>query len=257
MSGVLDSFKLKGKIALVTGGNRGIGKAISIALAQAGADIAIQARDEAASLKTVAEIEKLGVRAVFLKGDVTSADDVNSVVSRVAGIFGKIDVLVNNAGIVRNVKAEEMTWSDWHDVINTNLNGVFLMSQAVGRQMIKQKSGSIINISSMSGNIVNWPQPQCSYNAAKAAVSHLTRSLAMEWAEHNVRVNAIAPGYIATELTQLGLNTDWGRTWVDLTPQKRVGKPEELGGLAVYLASNASTYVTGSIIVIDGGYSII
>ncbi|HZK55279.1 MAG TPA: glucose 1-dehydrogenase [Desulfosporosinus sp.] len=257
MSNIIDTFRLAGKVALITGGNRGIGRAISFALAEAGASIVIMARDEVTSLSTISEIQKLGNEGTFFKGDVTISDDVNKVVDQVVRKFGKIDVLVNNAGIVRNVKAEEMTWSDWFDVINTNLNGVFLMSQQVGKQMIKQKKGSIINISSMSANIVNWPQPQSSYNASKAAVSHLTKSLAMEWATHNIRVNAIAPGYISTELTEHALTTDWGKIWVDLTPQKRVGSPEELGGLAVYLASEASSYVTGSVIVIDGGYSII
>lgn len=257
MSNIIDTFRLAGKVALITGGNRGIGKAISFALAEAGATIVIMARDEPTSIKTISEIQGLGNEGAFYKGDVTISDDVSKVVDQVVQKFGKIDILVNNAGIVRNVKAEEMDWSDWYDVINTNLNGVFLMSQQVGKQMIKQGKGSIINISSMSANIVNWPQPQCSYNAAKAAVSHLTKSLAMEWAVHNIRVNAIAPGYISTELTKSALTTDWGKIWIDLTPQKRVGTPEELGGLAVYLASEASSYVTGSIIVIDGGYSII
>ncbi|KLU62265.1 2-dehydro-3-deoxy-D-gluconate 5-dehydrogenase [Peptococcaceae bacterium CEB3] len=257
MSNVIDTFRLVGKMALITGGGRGIGKAISVALAEAGATIIIMDKDEVSARNAIYEIQGNGGSAFFLKGDVTSNKDVIEVVKQVVKQLGRIDVLVNDAGIVRNVKAEEMSWSDWFDVINVNLNGLFLMCQQVGRQMIKQKNGSIINISSMSANIVNWPQPQCSYNAAKAAVSHLTKSLAMEWAMHNIRVNAIAPGYISTELTKYGLTTEWGKTWIDLTPQKRVGTPEELGGLAVYLASEASSYVTGSIIVIDGGYSIV
>lgn len=257
MADIMDLLSLKGKTALVTGGNRGIGKGIALALAQAGADVAIHARDESAGRKAVEEIKKAGVKCEFFKGDITVPEDVERVVDGVVGKFGKIDVLVNNAGIVRNVNAEDMTWSDWYDVINVNLNGVFLMSQAVGRVMIKNRSGSIINISSMSANIVNIPQPQSSYNASKAAVSHLTRSLAMEWAPYNVRVNAIAPGFIETELTHRGLSTDWGKVWVDMTPMKRVGQPEELGGVAVYLASEASSFTTGSIIVVDGGYSII
>lgn len=256
MTNIMELLSLKDKVALVTGGNRGIGKGICISLAQAGANIAIMARDEKAGKETVEEIKKIGVECIFIKGDVTSSDDCTESVEEAVNKFGKLDIGVNNAGIAVNVPAEKMTWDQWHNIINVNLNGVFLMCQAQGRQMIKQGSGCIINISSISSFIINSPQPQCSYNASKAAVSHLTRSLAYEWAKYNVRVNAIAPGYIGTELLKLGLTTEWGKKWLEYTPMNRVGTPEEVGGLAVYLASDASSFATGSVMIADGGYTL-
>ncbi|WP_054936370.1 SDR family oxidoreductase [Moorella stamsii] len=257
MRNIIQALRLDGKVALVTGGNRGIGKAIARALGQAGACVAIMDLEHENGMGTVDELAGEGISAYFVQGDVTSPEDVKAAVAEVLHRSGKVDVLVNNAGICRNVAAEEMAWSDWYDVINVNLNGVFLMAQAVGREMIKRRCGSIINISSMSGYIVNHPQPQCSYNASKAAVNHLTKSLAYEWAKYNVRVNAIAPGYIATNITAPNLNNEWGRTWVELTPMKRIGAPEELGGIAVYLASDASSFTTGAVFVVDGGYTLI
>ncbi len=257
MTKVMDLFSLKGKVALVTGGNRSMGKGFAIALAQAGADIAIQARNEEAAKKAVEEVLAEGVQCKFYKGDVGNYEECEKVVSAVEKDFGKIDILVNNAGICRNVPAEDMSLQDWNDVINVNLNAVFFMSQLVGRIMIKNKSGSIINISSMSAEIVNYPQPQCGYNASKAGVSQLTKSLALEWVDHNVRVNAIAPGYILTDLLIPGMSSDWAKKWIENTPMKRIGSIEELGGLAVYLASDASTFTTGSVFIVDGGYTLI
>lgn len=258
MTNIMNQLSLEGKTALITGGNRGIGRKIGLAMAQAGANVTIMdlSLDEAGQ-KTIEDIKTLGVKSAFYAGDVTSAEDCNRVISKLVEDFSKIDILVNNAGICKNVEAEKMSWEDWYSVINVNLNGVFLMSQAAGREMIKEKSGSIINISSMSASIVNYPQPQCSYNASKAGVSHLTRSLAYEWVKYNIRVNAIAPGYIGTDLTRAQLSTEWGKIWQEATPMKRVGKPEELGGIAVYLASDASSFTTGSIMTVDGGYTTI
>jgi len=257
MFNVMDAMSLKGKSALVTGGSRGIGKGIAIALAQAGADVVIMSKNPKNGEKTSAELKDMGANSAYVSGDVINPDDCQRAVDEVIKMFGKIDVLVNNAGIAVNVNAEDMSWSDWYDVMNVNLNGVFLMSQAAGREMIKRKSGSIINVSSISGFIVNYPQPQCSYNASKAAVNHLTKSLAFEWSKYNVRVNAIAPGYIRTDLVQGGLDAEIGKIWLSMTPMGRVGQPHELGGIAVYLASDTSLYTTGSIIVVDGAYSII
>jgi len=257
MKNIMDLFSLKGKTALVTGGYRGIGKAVATALAQAGADVAIMARNCEAGNKAAEEITSLGVAGKFYHGDVTKKEDCAGVVSDIVNTFGKIDILVNNAATVRNTEAKDMTWEEWNDVINVNLNGIFLLSQIAGNEMIKNKSGSIINISSISSMIVNVPQPQCSYNVSKAGVNHLTRSLAYEWAKYNVRVNAIAPGYVETELLEFGLTTEMGKTWIDMTPMKRVGKPYEIGGLAIYLASDASSYMTGSVVVIDGAYTVI
>ena len=178
-------------------------------------------------------------------------------VSKVLNHFGKIDVLFNNAGITHHEKLEDILFEDWYKVININLNGVFLVSKAVGRVMIEQQKGSIINISSMSGLIANTPQSQSSYNTSKAGVIMLTKSLAMEWAQHNIRVNTIAPGYMKTELTKpyFEENGDMVKTWMNLTPMARPGTPDELGGLALYLASDASSFVTGSVYTVDGGYT--
>ena len=256
MQNILDKFRLDNKTALVTGGNRGIGKALSCALAQAGARIAVVDINIQKDL-IESELKAAGVDYMFLKVDVTDPDQCRDAVQKVVDTWGKLDILINNAGACHNKAAEDLTVDEWLKIVNLNLNSVFYMSQAAGREMIKAKEGVIINTSSMSAQIVNYPQPQCSYNATKAGVSHLTKSLAYEWAQHNIRVNAIAPGYIATELTKLGMDTEWGKIWEDLTPMKRVGEPDELGGLVVYLASPASSYMTGSIVTIDGGYTVI
>ena len=256
MANVLDLFKLDGKKAVVSGGNRGIGKAVSIALAQAGADLAIV--DIRIDEKIIApELRETGCRFRLFEADVTSPEEISRLKEEIIDEFGTVDILVNNAGICLNKNAEEMSVEEWNRVIDLDLNSVFYMSREFGKLMIEKERGSIINISSMSAQIVNYPQPQCSYNAAKAGVSHLTKSLAYEWVNYNIRVNAIAPGYIGTDLTKKQLETEWGRIWQDMTPMKRVGRPDELGALAVYMASEASTYMTGSVVVIDGGYSIL
>ena len=178
-------------------------------------------------------------------------------VAEVVERFGKLDIFVNNAGICRNIKAEEMTLEEWQEVIDINLTGVFIGSQVAGKRMIEQGGGSIINIASMSGSIVNVPQPQCSYNASKAGVIHLTKSLASEWAKYNIRVNAISPGYMKTGMTEKTLETDMAKDWwLRLTPMGRPGLPCELGGAVVYLASDASSFMTGADLIIDGGYTV-
>ncbi|UXV35331.1 glucose 1-dehydrogenase [Staphylococcus sp. IVB6181] len=255
---ILEQFRLDDKVAIVTGGAMGLGQAMATALAQAGANIVIADIQEdvaAATATTIRETE--GVKATSLKVDVTNPDDVQKMVDDVVDEFGKIDILINNAGMTINAKAEEMTYEQWNKVINLNLNGVFLVAQAVGRQMIEQGYGNIINISSMSGIIANKPQEQCSYNASKAGVIMLTKSLAMEWSKYNIKVNTIAPGYMKTELTkpffeQGGAMID---DWMGFTPMGRPGLPEELGGIVVYLASDASSFAQGSVFTIDGGYT--
>jgi NAD(P)-dependent dehydrogenase (short-subunit alcohol dehydrogenase family) len=252
---IFERFSLKDKKALVTGGARGIGKSVSHALAQAGADTAIVDLNVAEAAKTARELEAHGVRALAVEADVTKPDQVNRTIEAVLGAFGRIDVLFNNAGICINEKAEEMSFASWQKVIDVNLTGVFLVAQAVGRVMIEKGGGSIINTASMSGHIVNQPQPQCGYNASKAGVIMLTKCLAAEWAPHRVRVNSISPGYIATEMTLKG--TAWMPAWIAATPLKRMGNPEELQGAVLYLASDASTFTTGSDIVIDGAFTCI
>lgn len=254
---IIEKFKLTGKSAYVTGGARGIGKNIAIALAEAGADVAIVDLDIKEAKKTASSIQKAtGQRTLAIQTDVTKADEVQHMIDQIIEQFGTIDIAFNNAGICINVPAEEMTLEQWQKVIDINLTAVFLTSQAVGRVMLKQGSGSIINTASMSAHIVNFPQPQVSYNASKAGVIQLSKSLAVEWAKKGVRVNTISPGYIGTELT---LNSPdlqpLIKEWERMSPLGRIGKPEELQAIAVYLAGDASSFTTGSDFVVDGAFT--
>lgn len=253
--GVLDTFSLTGQVSVVTGAKRGIGRALAGALAEAGSDVALLVRgvDEAAPV--VAELEALGVRAQAFDADVTDSGQVAAAAEQIADAFGKIDILVNNAGTCVHRPALEVTDAEWQQVMDVNVNGVWFCAQAFGRLMVAQGSGSIINIGSMSAAIVNRPQWQPAYNASKAAVHHLTRSLAAEWAPFGVRVNALAPGYIATDMTPIE-RPEFQRYWIEDAPQQRAGTAAELGPAAVFLASAASTFMTGSVLTIDGGYSV-
>jgi NAD(P)-dependent dehydrogenase (short-subunit alcohol dehydrogenase family) len=256
--GVMDLFRLQGKVAIVTGGAMGLGKAMATAMAQAGANIVIADLNLEVAEATAKELLNEGVQAIALKIDVTDEAQTERLAKEVKEKFGRIDILLNNAGIVLHEKTEDLPYQDWLKIMNVNLNSVFLMSKYVGRVMIEQKQGSIINISSMSGIIANMPQSQSAYNVSKAGVIMLTKSLASEWAEHNIRVNTIAPGYMKTELTRpfFESGTDMVKKWMDMTPFGRPGNPEELGGIAVYLASQASSFVTGAVINVDGGYTV-
>ena len=189
----MNDFSLKGKTAYVTGGASGIGKAVSLGLAGNGADVAIVDINLDAAASVVDEIKAMGCRSIAISCDVTNPSDVDAMVGKIVTEWGKLDIAFNNAGICINVPAEEMSYEEWKKVIDINLSGVFLTSQAAGKAMIKQKSGCIINTASMSGHIVNSPQPQCAYNASKAAVIMLTKSLAVEWTPYNVRVNSLSP----------------------------------------------------------------
>lgn len=249
---IIDKFSLVGKKAFVTGGARGIGKCVSIALAQAGADVAIVDVDLETARQTAKELSNYGVKSVAIKTDITNPKEVNEMIETVLNNFGTVDIAFNNAGICINEKAEDMSYESWRKVVDINLTGIFLTAQAAGRVMIKNGKGSIINTASMSAHIVNEPQPQCAYNASKAGVIQLTKSLAVEWSAHNVRVNCISPGYIGTEMTLSA--KDWIPGWTERTPLKRMGNPEELQGAVLYLASDASTFTTGTDIIIDGGF---
>lgn len=256
---ILEKMSLCGKKIFVTGGARGIGKSIASAVAEAGADVAIVDIDIEEALKTAEEISKKNnVQTMALKVDVANPDDVNTMIKAILKKFKRIDVAFCNAGICMNVPAEEMTFEQWKKVMDVNLNGVFLTAQAAGKVMIKQGGGSIINTASMSAHIVNVPQPQCSYNASKAGVIQLTKSLAVEWALKNVRVNSISPGYIGTELT---LNSPslkpLIKQWNEMAPLKRVGRPDELQAIAVYLAGDTSAFTTGADFIIDGAFTCI
>ena len=257
--GIIEKMRLDGKKIFVTGGARGIGKSVATAFAEAGADIAIVDLDIEEATKTAKELEENnGIKSIAIKADVTNPDDVNAMIDDVLEAFGRLDVAFCNAGICLNIPAEEMTFDQWKKVLDINLTGVFLTAQAAGRVMLKQGGGSIINTASMSGHIVNVPQPQCSYNASKAGVIQLTKSLAVEWASRNVRVNCISPGYIGTELK---LNSPslqpLIKQWNEMAPLHRMGKPEELQSICVYLAGDTSSFTTGSDFVIDGAFTAI
>lgn len=255
--GIINNMRLDGKKAFVTGGAKGIGKSVATAFAEAGADVAIVDMDVELAQKTAEEIaQAAGTKVIAIKADVTSQSEVDAMIQTMLDTFGRIDVAVCNAGIGVNVPAAEMTLAQWQRVIDVNLTGVFLTAQAAGKVMLKQGGGSIINTASMSGHIVNVPQPQCAYNVSKAGVIQLTKSMAVEWADKNVRVNSVSPGYIGTELTLNDPNLKpMIQQWNSLTPMHRMGKPEELQSVYLYLACDASSFTTGADISVDGAYT--
>jgi NAD(P)-dependent dehydrogenase (short-subunit alcohol dehydrogenase family) len=252
---VLDAFSLAGKVSVVTGATRGIGRALATALAEAGSDVVLLVRNPDAATDALKELEAIGVRAIAVAADVTVPEQVQEAVPTIVDALGRVDVLVNNAGSCVHRPALEVTAQDWRSVLEVNLDGVWNCSQAFGRQLVSQGSGVIVNIGSISANIVNRPQFQPGYNASKAAVHQLTKSLAAEWAPFGVRVNALAPGYIKTEMAPVD-EPQFRRHWIEDTPMQRYAMPSELGPSIVYLASDASAFMTGSVLVIDGGYTL-
>lgn len=243
---ILDLFKLDGQHAVVTGAAQGIGFEIARGLAEAGAKVTI------ADVNPEVGIE--AARSIGADFEVLNVTD-SAAVAEVARKLGDASILVNNAGIVRNTPLEDTPDDDWKAVLSVNLDGVFYCTREFGRNMLARGKGSIIATASMSGLISNHPQPQAAYNASKAAVIHLTRSVAGEWAGRGVRVNAVAPGYTATPLTKRGLETpEWRETWLGTTPMGRLAEPGEIAPAVVFLASEASSFITGETIVIDGGY---
>jgi NAD(P)-dependent dehydrogenase (short-subunit alcohol dehydrogenase family) len=242
------------RTALVTGANRGIGRALSVALAEAGADLALVVRDPDAAAGVRADVTALGAAAEVVAADVTDATAVRAAADAVVDRFGRVDVLVNNAGTCIHRPALEVTAAEWRAVFDVNVDGLWNCCQAFGRHMVAAGRGSIVNIGSMSGLVVNRPQWQPAYNASKAAVHQLTRSLAAEWAPAGVRVNALAPGYVKTEMSPV--DDPRFHRWVEDTPMGRFATPAELGPSVVYLASDASTFTTGTVLVADGGYTV-
>jgi NAD(P)-dependent dehydrogenase (short-subunit alcohol dehydrogenase family) len=253
--GVLDRFDLTGRTAVVTGATHGLGRAFAVALAEAGADIVIVGRDAEAAAEVEAQLRELGRQSLIVLADLTSRSEIEKVRDRALERFGSVEVLINNAGTCVHRPALEVTDEQWRQVMDINVDAVWMSCQTFGRHMVDRGRGSIVNIGSMSAQIVNRPQWQPGYNASKAAVHHLTRSLAAEWAPAGVRVNALAPGYIKTDMAPVD-DPKFRRHWIEDTPQQRYATPDELGPAIVFLASDASSFMTGSILLIDGGYSV-
>ena len=252
----LENFSLKDRVAVVTGAGRGIGLEIARALAEAGATIVIAEIVESAGREAASSLQQAGRKAAFYQLDVTDSAAVERAAEALNAEYGKIDILVNNAGYANNIAAEAYQDDDWYKLMRINLDGVMFCCRAFGQRMIASGGGTIVNVGSMSGIIVNKPQPQMPYNASKAAVHMLTKSLACEWAKSGIRVNAVAPGYINTEMTLLGRsNTEWNDCWLEMTPMGRCGEPPEVASTVLFLASDASSFMTGAILSVDGGYT--
>ncbi len=247
-------FGVTGKVALVTGASRGLGRAIAGGLAEAGADLVLTSRhlDEVGAV--AAELEPSGRKVLPLQADVTQEAEVEETVARAVATMGKIDILVNNAGINIRKPALELTEGEWDRTLDTNLKGCFLVAKAVGRHMLARQAGSVVNIASMLASVVH--ADRAAYASSKGGLVQLTRVLAVEWASYNVRVNAICPGPFLTDLNKVILNDpEKVKYFMDRLPMKRFGRPEELIGSVVFLASEASSYITGTTIYVDGGWT--
>ena len=254
----LEKFRLDSKVAVVTGAAKGIGFATADALSEAGAYVVLTDMNGEMAEISAKALAARGRKASALVLDVTDSRAVETAAQTVIKQYGKVDILVCNAGIaISFIPAERMDDATWNKVIDVNLNGVFWCCRSFGKHMLERKSGAIINLGSMSAEIVNYPQEQVNYNASKAGVHHLTRSLAAEWAARGVRVNAVAPTYIETDLTRdEAQKPEILKHWIDGTPMGRMGKPEEIASAVLFLASDASSLMTGSIVSVDGGYTL-
>jgi len=253
----LEKFRLGGKTAIVTGGGQGIGLACVEALAEAGARVVIADRDTKLAEAARDDLKKKGHDIEAISMDVTDSARVTEVADQLTSRYGKVDILINNAGIARSeTPAETVADEHWLNVLDVNLNGTFWCCRAFGKHMLQAKSGTIVNVGSMSGFIVNKPQEQCYYNASKAAVHHLTKSLAAEWGARGVRVNAVAPTYIETPLNAfVKSNPRMYDAWIGGTPMARLGQVDEIASVVLFLASDAASLMTGSVVLVDGGYT--
>lgn len=252
-----EKFRLDGRVAVVTGGGRGIGLAICEALAEHGATVVIADIDAATAAEGAGKLAAKGYAAETHAVDVTRPAEVNALAEAVFAKHGRVDILVANAGIARSgVAAEDVEDEHWLHVNDVNYNGVFWSNRAFGRLMLRQGRGAIVNIGSMSGYISNRPQKQTYYNASKAAVHHMTSSLAAEWADRGVRVNAVAPTYIETEMTKFSVgDAAMIDVWMRDTPMHRMGQPDEIASVVHFLASDASSLMTGATVLADGGFT--
>ena len=252
---ILDRFRLDGKVALITGGSRGIGLAIAHAFGEAGARLVISARSDPAGAER--GLRDAGHEVEFIAADMSEDDAPQRLVDAVLKRHGRIDVLVNNAARASHGASGDFTDARWREVMSLNVDSVFRACRAVLPAMRAQGGGVILNVGSISAIIANIPQHQTAYNASKAAVHQMTRSLASELATENIRVNAVAPGYIETEMTRGGLaNPEWAPVWRSMTAMNRVGQADEVAACALFLCTPASSYVTGEIMVVDGGYTL-
>lgn len=249
----LSSFRLDNKVALITGGNRGIGLAIATLFAEAGAKVIVTSRAETPGLKTFLAANP---QAAWIKADVTDGDAPDRMVKATLDRFGRLDVLVNNAGIADNGNFHEFTDEQLKRIMDTNFTAPFRIARAAIAPMLAQGSGSIVNIGSISALVANKPQLQVAYNSSKAAIHQMTTTMAFEYAGRGIRVNALAPGYVISDMTAGGIaNADWNKVWTENTPMRRFGTPQEMATCALFLASDAASYVTGATLIADGGYT--